>query len=106
MNLLDNALRHTPAGGHVTVQLDPTGDAVVLRVVDDGTGIPPDELEAIFERFHRGDDSRPTSPDTGSGLGLTIARAVVHAHHGTLTAANNTRGATFTISLPRSGPDG
>ena len=106
VNLLDNALRHTPAGGHVSVQLDPTSAAVVLRVVDDGTGIPPDELEAIFERFHRGDDARSTSPDTGSGLGLTIARAVVHAHHGTLTAANNARGATFTVSLPRSGPDG
>src|SRR5664279_578563 len=57
-NLLDNALRHTPAGGRVSVALDTTGDDVVLRVVDDGTGIPPAELEAIFERFRRGDDAR------------------------------------------------
>jgi two-component system, OmpR family, sensor histidine kinase BaeS len=99
-NLLDNALRHTPRGGHVTVSVDAPGRQVIVRVADDGTGVPPDQLEAIFERFHRGDDARTDTGRTGSGLGLTIARAIVHAHGGTLTAANVHHGAVFTITVP------
>lgn len=99
-NLLDNALRHTPRAGHVSITVENPAKQVLLRITDDGTGIPPGQLEAIFERFHRGDAARVDADGTGSGLGLTIARAIVHAHGGTLTAASTGLGATFTIRLP------
>lgn len=103
-NLLDNALRHSAPGGHVTVELTPGPDAraVVLSVRDDGAGIPVDQLETIFERFRRADPSRRGVDGGGSGLGLTIARAIVHAHHGTITAASDGAGtgAIFSITLP------
>ncbi len=100
-NLLDNALRHTPRDGHVRLTLEHSANQVLLRVTDDGTGVPPDQLEAIFDRFHRADPARGDLAGVGSGLGLTIARAIVHAHGGTLTAANTgDRGATFTVTLP------
>jgi two-component system, OmpR family, sensor histidine kinase BaeS len=101
-NLLDNALRHTPPAGHVTVTLETRPRQVLLRVADDGTGIPPDQLEAIFERFHRGGPARPETDGSGSGLGLTIARTIAHAHAhaGTLTADSTGHGSTFTLTLP------
>lgn len=100
-NLLDNALRHTPSGGHVQLELTPAGSRVTVSVTDDGEGLPADQLEAVFERFHRADTAR-AGHDGGSGLGLTIARAIIHGHGGTLTAASRGPGlgATFTISLP------
>jgi two-component system sensor histidine kinase BaeS len=101
-NLLDNALRHTPRAGHVRVAISSPLGQLVLRVEDDGTGIPTDELEKIFERFYRADPSRADAPGSGSGLGLTIARAIVRAHAGTLTAASggHGHGATLTMTLP------
>lgn len=103
-NLLDNALRHTPPGGHVTVELapGPGGRTVVITVRDDGAGIPVDQLAAIFERFHRADPARRGVDGAGSGLGLTIAQAIVRAHRGTITAASGGpgTGASFTITLP------
>lgn len=81
-----------PAGAPTTVR---------LQVADDGSGIPGDQLEAIFERFHRADTGWLGAASAGSGLGLTIARAIVHAHGGTLTATGTGRGAVFTITLPR-----
>ena len=103
-NLLDNALRHTPAGGHVTIGVRRAGPSVQLIVTDDGDGIATDQLEAVFDRFHRGDPSRATGDDHGSGLGLTIARAVVTSHGGTLVAASPGvgRGTTVTVGLPAS----
>jgi two-component system sensor histidine kinase BaeS len=101
-NLLDNALRHTPPGGHTTVSVAPGSGDIRIRVTDDGAGIPPDQLNAVFVRFHRVDPARAANDGGGSGLGLTIARAIVTAHGGTLTAASPGlgRGATFTIALP------
>jgi signal transduction histidine kinase len=100
-NLLDNALRHTPSGGsvHVVVSTDPRG--AVLEVADTGTGFDPADAERLFERFYRADTSR-TRSSAGSGIGLTIARAIVQAHGGTLTAASDgpQAGATFRIHLP------
>lgn len=112
-NLLDNALRHTPAGGHVRIELEANESRIALTVADDGEGLPADELEAVFERFHRADAAR-AEHDGGSGLGLTIARALVHRHGGTIAAASPGvgRGSSFTVSLPhavsvasRSAPD-
>ena len=96
-NLLANALRHTPRGGAVRVSVARhSGDETVrLTVADDGDGIPDDLLPRVFDRFVKG----PGSP--GSGLGLAIVRDIVEAHGGTVTARNNqTRGATFDITLP------
>ncbi len=105
-NLLDNALRHTPAGGRVglTVAVGSSG-RVSLDVVDDGEGIPPDQLDAVFDRFHRVDPARSSSDGSGSGLGLTIARAIVVDHGGTLTAdsAGAGTGSRFTVRLPAGG---
>ena len=89
-NLLDNALRHTPPEGTVTVSCTHGPAAVEIRVADTGEGIPPDQLGAVFDRFHRIDDAR-TGADGGSGLGLTIARAIVQDHAGTLEAASAAR---------------
>jgi two-component system, OmpR family, sensor histidine kinase BaeS len=103
-NLLDNALRHTPAGGSVDVDTERRGGTILVTVTDTGEGIEPAQLEAVFERFHRVDPSRVATDGSGSGLGLTIARAIVRDHGGTLVArsAGLGRGAAFTIALPES----
>ena len=98
-NLLDNALRHTPPGGHVavTMRADPDRASTDIEVTDTGGGFDPHHAEQLFRRFHR-----ESADSSGSGLGLTIARALVEAHGGTLTAKSEGlgRGATFTITLP------
>lgn len=100
-NLLDNALRHTPVGGEVrvVVNADPTG--ATLKVIDTGEGFDPSDAERLFERFYRADTSR-TRTTAGSGIGLTIARAIVQAHGGTLTGSSEGpgTGATFRIYFP------
>jgi two-component system sensor histidine kinase BaeS len=96
-NLVGNALRHTPAGGHVTIEVRADGTDVVLGVVDDGEGIAPDELGRVFDRFHRRADSG------GSGLGLAIVRDLAAAHGGSVSAASDGvagRGAAFSVRLP------
>ncbi len=100
-NLLDNALRHTSSGGHVAVQVTTGEGWVTTQVSDDGEGIALEELEIIFDRFHRADPARSVNGG-GSGLGLTIARAIVVDHGGRLTARSTGpgEGATFTVTLP------
>ena len=103
-NLLDNALRHTPAGGSVTISaaLSPgTGDAE-LSVADTGEGIPAEHLPHVFERFYRVDTARDRTHG-GSGIGLAIAKALVEAHGGQLTATSpgTGQGSTIRILLPR-----
>jgi len=101
-NLLDNALRHTPSGGTVAVAAHPFKGGkkpdAVIEVQDSGRGFPEGDAERIFARFEKATDS------TGSGLGLTIARAIIEAHHGTLTGHSHGpgQGARFTITLPAS----
>lgn len=91
LNVLSNATRH----GRTTLRAAMDGHRLVIRVIDDGPGISPDELPRIFERFHKGRDSR------GSGLGLAIARKLVLAHDGTIDAASEVgKGTTVTIALP------
>lgn len=101
-NLLDNALRHTPPGGHVRVTASSARSEAVITVTDDGDGIPPEQIGSIFDRFHRVDQARASADGSGSGLGLTIARAIITDHGGTLTASSPGRGggATFTLTLP------
>lgn len=101
-NLLDNALRHTPPGGTVSLRLrQPDPGWVELDVSDTGEGIAPEHLPHVFERFYRADPSRGRSRG-GSGIGLTISRALVEAHGGGLsvTSAGPGHGSTFTVRLP------
>ncbi|MBO4252790.1 sensor histidine kinase [Streptomyces griseorubiginosus] len=102
-NLVSNALRHTPADGTVTLAARRDGDEVVFTVGDTGTGIAPQDLPHVFERFWRAEKSRSRRTG-GSGLGLPIVRHLVTAHGGTITAASEPgTGAVFTIRLPGSG---
>jgi signal transduction histidine kinase len=97
VNLLDNAIKFTPAGGRVTISV---GDHAVT-VADTGPGIPADEMPHIFERFYRGDRSRARQGSDGSGLGLAIAKAIVEAHGGQIWATSESgKGAVFRFTLP------
>jgi two-component system sensor histidine kinase BaeS len=101
-NLLNNARRHTPEGGTVTLAAAAVPDGVAFTVTDTGDGIPADQLPHVFERFYRGDHARDRERQ-GSGIGLTISRAIVAAHGGTLTAASPGpgRGSVFTATVAR-----
>ena len=90
-NLLTNALRHTPPGGTVILAANRQGEEAAISVIDDGDGMTPEQLEHAFERFYRGDAAR-TRDRTGSGIGLTISKALIDAHHGSLTANSDGHG--------------
>ena len=97
-NLIDNAVKYTPSGGRVDVQVRRKSDAAVLTVKDTGPGIPTDELPRIFDRLFRGDTSRT---ERGLGLGLSLVKAIVEAHGGTVEVVSEVgRGSTFSVSLP------
>ncbi|WP_024795006.1 sensor histidine kinase [Tomitella biformata] len=101
-NLLDNALRHTPTGGTVTVTSRPHGQGwVEITISDNGEGIAPEHLEHLFDRFYRADTARDRQHG-GSGIGLTITRALVEAHGGTIHVRSDGQGhgARFTVQLP------
>jgi len=101
-NLAANAVRHTPHGGRVTLKAEPADAGVRLIVEDSGSGIPPDHLPRIFDRFYKVDFSRTGTPvPSGSGLGLSIVQAIVARHGGTISASNaEGGGARFEIVLP------
>lgn len=100
VNLVRNALQHTPRGGRVDVTLARDADDALLTVADTGEGIPPEHLQAIFTRFHRADASRQRGSG-GTGLGLAITRALVEAHGGEIAVQSEPgRGTTFTVRLP------
>lgn len=117
LNLLGNALQYTPSGGRVTVQcsvnsehssangLPHTAPSLQISIKDSGIGLTADQLAHIFERFYRVDKSRSRAGG-GSGIGLTISKHLVEAHHGRLTASSLgvNQGSTFTIDLPVSSP--
>jgi PAS domain S-box-containing protein len=103
-NLLDNALKYSPAGGEVEVRLTANTEAAELAVADRGIGVPPEELETIFEPFSRGSNAS-SQEFVGFGMGLAICRDVVRRHGGRLWAdsAGPGRGTTFYLRLPRAG---
>ncbi|MEV0527139.1 ATP-binding protein [Streptomyces sp. NPDC050439] len=99
-NLVSNAIRHTPEGGSVTIDCRATSDEVVVEVADTGTGIDPDDLPHVFDRFWRADKSRTRSTG-GSGLGLAIVRQLVEGHGGTVSVRSTPgEGAVFTVRVP------
>jgi signal transduction histidine kinase len=100
-NLVGNALRHTPAGGAVTVHAGSLADRVEVEVSDTGDGISGEDLPRVFERFYRGEKSRSRATG-GSGLGLAIAKAIVDAHGGQIAVESRPgQGARFSFFLPR-----
>ncbi len=104
INLIHNAIKFTPPGGAVVVGAAWRGGVLVIAVRDTGTGIDPDDLPRIFERFYKADKARS---GVGTGLGLAISKHLVGAHGGTLVAENNADapGATFTFTLPLAQPE-
>jgi two-component system OmpR family sensor kinase len=102
-NLVDNAIKFTPAGGQVQVKAHPADGWAEIDVADNGPGIPADELERVFERFYQVDKARRGGEQRGVGLGLAIAREIVHAHGGTIRVYNRgtvESGCIFNIRLP------
>jgi signal transduction histidine kinase len=100
LNLLTNAVRHTPSDGAVSVVVQPNSDHVTVAVEDTGAGLTPGAAQRMFERFWRDDESRARASG-GAGLGLAIAQGLVHAHGGTIWAENrSTGGARISFTLP------
>lgn len=113
LNLLDNAVKYTPEGGHVALRAaeagkrgelggggEPGERGVMVQIVDDGPGVPPDQLPLIFERFYRADTSRSRTGG-GAGLGLALARSIAEAHGGRIEVQSaREKGSTFTVWLP------
>jgi histidine kinase len=101
-NLTGNALQYTPEGGTVTIAAQRMNSEVQISIRDTGIGIPPEHLPHIFDRFYRADKSRSRRAGGGSGIGLTIARALVEAHGGRIWAesAGEGEGSTITFTLP------
>lgn len=101
-NVIHNAIRHTPIGGQIGIRLRTVSNGVNVEIEDNGSGIPPEHVEHIFERFYRL-DVRPASASGGAGLGLSMARWAVSAHGGSIhVRSNEPEGSTFTIWLPTS----
>lgn len=98
-NILDNAARNTSLGGRVNVTVGRASTDAVIRITDTGIGIPPTELEHVFERFYRLDPSRVATDGSGSGLGLTIARAIAKARGGSINATSEGIGAGTPLNL-------
>ena len=99
-NLIGNAVKFTPKGGHVDVSVEAVDDGARLRVADDGVGIDPDELEHVFDRFYRG-TRQPEERAGGSGLGLAIARSIVDMHRGRMAITSTPGvGTEVIVTLP------
>jgi signal transduction histidine kinase len=99
-NLVANALRHTPAGGTIDLEATAVDGSCQLKVVDSGAGIAAEHLPHVFERFYKADASR-TSGAAGSGLGLSIVKAIVERHGGTISVASRPERTEFAIRLPQ-----
>jgi len=105
-NLVDNALKFTPAGGSITLRAAQASSGVQVEVADTGAGISPEALQHIFDRFYQADPSRPGGRKHGSGLGLAIVKEIVGAHGGKISVRSEPgTGSTFTVSLPLTTPE-
>jgi signal transduction histidine kinase len=100
LNLVDNAIKYTPAGGSVTLSLQSDSDWAFLQISDTGIGLSEDEQQRIFSRFYRTTDTR-SRDQRGVGLGLSIVRSIAEAHGGRIDVKSNPgKGSTFTLQLP------
>lgn len=100
-NLVDNALKFTPAGGQVTLSAVSAGEAMEISITDSGTGVPKEALPRLFDRFYQVDPSRAGGEGHGAGLGLAIVREIVEAHNGKISVRSEVgHGTTFVIHLP------
>jgi signal transduction histidine kinase len=110
LNLLDNAIKHSPDGGVIQVRLSRRGSEYHVSVTDQGPGIPPESRDRVFERFFRADEARARDENgdtTGAGLGLAIARRIAEMHGGTLDLVDSRTGHTefrFTVPVPAATP--
>ncbi|MBZ0291840.1 MAG: HAMP domain-containing histidine kinase [Anaerolineae bacterium] len=101
LNLLGNAIKFTPDGGHITVGLSATDDKALIQVKDTGIGISEDDQKHIFDRFYQADASRMRAEDSSSGLGLAIAKWIVEAHDGVINVESELdKGSTFVVEIP------
>lgn len=101
-NLIGNAIKYAPEGGEIGVQISTTGSQIILKVTDDGPGIPRDEQGRIFDKFYRGTNVTETK---GTGLGLAIVKSIVDSHHGRVWVESSLgRGASFCVVLPAAEP--
>lgn len=99
-NILSNASKYTPTGGNISIRVESSPHTATLIITDTGIGVPPDELEAIFERFYQ--SSNHINKASGSGIGLAFVREIIKLHDGTVTAKNNLpSGLEITVTLPR-----
>ena len=100
MNIIGNAIKYTPDGGHIRIQAGSTEESVWMEVCDDGIGIPEKDRDRIFERFYRVDKARSRASG-GSGLGLAIVRTIVQRNRGDITVESTAgEGSVFTVSFP------
>jgi two-component system sensor histidine kinase SenX3 len=100
LNLLDNAIRYSPAGTPITLSLDCSGGSITIDVIDRGPGIPASQQEKVFERFYRIDEARSRTTG-GSGLGLSIAKSVLRSQNASLLLTSQEgQGSVFHIELP------
>jgi signal transduction histidine kinase len=100
-NLISNAIKYSPVGGNISVQVDQDSNNTVIRVVDEGAGLSPEDIGRLFGRFQRL-SAKPTAGESSTGLGLSIVKRIVDMHGGEVTAnsAGPGQGSTFTITLP------
>jgi len=101
INLLDNAVRHTPRGGEIVITIGHKADNAQIEIKDSGLGIAPEDLPMIWERFYIGDKSRSRSQG-GTGLGLAIIKKIIETHGGNISVRSKLgEGTIFTIILPK-----
>lgn len=98
-NLLSNAIRHSHAGGSITLSITQEANTQTVHIENTGTDIPPEQIPRIFDRFYRGDASRQRT-DEGAGLGLAITKSIIHAHHGDIFVSSGQGKTRFSVKFP------